>query len=152
MGNFYLIEKDILDDESSSDDSYGEWYGSTSKTVFHIGKNTYGWKFCWNMRIFKVWEKYADPRWNLMKSFYEQCSSDNMHYYDTFVRPQPITDITEDDIWELIQHPDYIIEDEYGTSITIDELKKIVKDKEDKHDHFSYSKQYHNCSWSFNQM
>jgi hypothetical protein len=87
----------------------------------HIGRSVGPTIFLFDMAFLQLWEKLGDPRWNVIKPYWERVKGGG----DATNRPIPpevIPNIHLRDIVELLSTPGYYIRDEYSFVMTAEEF------------------------------
>lgn len=119
--NFYLCPS------SDGKESFENVDFEYQEGVYHIGKSSGGWIFSFDLAFFQIWEEKKDNRWKFAKVYWDRRLLGERCYRPC--PPEPVYTITEDDVWEVLETPGYMIVDENGCVHTLKELKELVQSK-----------------------
>ena len=111
------------------------FYLAHNSKEYHIGKKSCGWKFIFDLDLFRVLPE-DDPRWKFFIVYWDRITLYNSRLKEP-APSEPIYTLTENDVWDILKT--YKIVDEYGDSYSFNKLFHWTKDgNESLMDNYTY--------------
>jgi hypothetical protein len=103
--NYYLSSESIQPEDCDG------------KSLIHVGKQSGGWPFHWDLALFQVWKYGYDPRWPLVSKYWDQVVRQEVTNLD-----EVIPSVTEKDVLDILQSKEYVLIRECGSEMDVNEF------------------------------